>query len=408
MIVFPRGHVPQQFPVFHLGFGPDAFIANAGWHGNYSATNLYRLAWLCPSRNAEKAAQMGENLRLPAHCVSHDYAALLASVFGGGQNRNAVVCITTETGFHAQHITQALAAGAKYLLVDKPLVRDCNELGQVRQAVKTAGAVLGLTYNHIFNAPVHQIRHLALTVGVKKVRSWFRQAWLDNNLKGLRQFDWRTDDPLCGPLDIWSHAENLASFATAQPLLSVSHVRLGTGGGHGKGEIYTSGTCNAHLAGGVEGEIEFHQALPGNRDNIGVCVTLNDGRHVMWQLELGVDNLWTTKWHQPDCHGNLQNWERSMRGDGTFDPAVNQTFGETPPGHHHGWSSLWRYLFTAYAGYLYKVQGLNLGFADGQRPKIFDIGVPGLREAEQTARFVAAALQSANSSGKEVALGSIG
>lgn len=389
MLIFPTNHVPPVLDVFHVGFGPDCFIAKGGWWPNYTATNLYKLQWLCPSRDSMKAEQMRQNLRLEQAVVSSDYATHVADVFGKPENRHAVVCITTETGSHAENILTALAAGARFLIVDKPLVRTLEEFLRVEAAVKQAGAHLFLTYNHQFAAPVHQIRHLAKAVGVRGVSAWFLQGWLDSNLNGLRQFDWRTNDPLCGPLDIWSHAENLASFVLGQNIVSVSTVTLGTGGGHGKGEIFTSGSCEATFAAGTTGKIFFDQAKPGHLDDIGVCVSLNDGRHAMWRLELGVDNLWISDWHQPDLSGNLEHWRRFMRGGEGFEPSINETFNETPPGHHDGWSTLWRYLFTAAAGAMYRDRGIDLG---ENMPRILSLPVPSLEAAKQTARFVEASL----------------
>ncbi len=392
MLIFREGHIPPMIPVLHLGFGPDAFIANSGWFANYTATYLYYLHWLCASRDRDKHELMRQNLAIPEDDASNSYEDLLYEVFSNDQHQDAVVCITTQTEYHAEHIVQAVNAGAKFIMVDKPLVRTLAELLRVKEAVEAADATLFLTYNHQFCAPVHQIRHLAQTVGVKSVKSWFLQSWLNQNLKGLRQFDWRTADPLCGPLDIWSHAENLASFVLGQKIASVEDVRLGTGGGHGQGEIFTSGTCTANFAGGIKGEISFDQTLEGHLDDIGVCVTLNDGRHVMWRLELGVDNLWVSKWHDADLSGTLTNWTRTMRGSSAFDPRINATFNETPAGHHDGWSTMWRYLFTAAAGAMYRKRGLDLGFGDNE-PPILSLPVPGFDAAEQTARFVEAAVR---------------
>lgn len=393
MIVFPQGKVPALLPVFHLGFGPDAFIANAGWYPNYTATNLFWLNWLCPSRNPDKAAAMRANLRMAPDNCSHDYASLLQKVFAERGNPNAVVCITTETGYHADHIVAAVEAGARYVIVDKPLVRTLAEFNRVRKAVTDREVLLVLTYNHLFNAPVFQMRRMAREFGVTEVRAWFYQSWLDSNLSGLRQFDWRTDDKLCGLADIGSHAENLASFATGLPLISISKARLGSGGGHGKGNIYTSGGCIATFGDGIPGEITFDQAQPGHRDDIGVCVSLQDGRRLLWRLELGVDNLWITESHHASCF-ELAGWTRHMRGDALFSGEVNKTFNETPHGHHHGWSSLWRYLFTAAAGAIYRDLGTDLGFGKDDEPPILRASLPGLAAGEQTTRFLAAMVQS--------------
>lgn len=407
MIIFPRGHVPPLLNVLHLGFGPDAFIANAGWFANYQATNLFGLKWLCASRDPDKHQQMAENLGVDDECQTHDYGQLLDIVFGDGGNCDAVVCITTQTGYHVDHIVEAVNAGAKFVVVDKPLVRTLDEFRRVQETVDAAGARVFLTYNHQFNAPVHQIRRLVNQKGVKRVQSWFLQGWLDNDLTGLRQFDWRISDPLCGPLDIWSHAENLASFVLGSPMTSVSGVRLGTGGGHGRDGIFTSGSCTATFENGVTGEIRFDQALPGHQDDIGVCVTLGDGTHVMWALELGPDNMWTSKWHDADTSGNLTNWRRHTRGGAGIDGDIVAIFSETPPGHHQGWSSMWRYLFTGAAGEIHRKLGTDFGFESGKEPGALGLKVPGMSEAEQTARFVEAAVQSFGDGGAEVALAAI-
>lgn len=405
MLIFPAGNVPPELKVLHVGFGPDSFIAGSGWFPNYRATNLYELEWLCASTNADRNEQMRQNFGISQKRSSTNFASLVAKAVKA--NPNIVVMITTQTSAHADQILMAIAAGVKYIMVDKPLVTSLAEWKQVAGAAQSEGTLIFLTYNHTFNAPVHQIRRMAQEIGVKSVRSFFLQSWLNQNHGEMRQFKWRTGDKLCGPLDIWSHAENLASFCIGKPLRSVSDVKLGTGGGHERGEIYTSGTCNAAFDGGVTGIINFDQALDGHRDDIGVIVSLNDGRHVMWSLELGVDNLWVTKWTEPSIT-NLEHWTRHMRGDGFFDADINSTFTAAPPGHQDGWGTMWQYLFAAAAGAIYRDMGIEFGFLEGQEPKIFSIEVPGLAAAAQTAQFVeAAVLSHEQRGGKEVQLSEI-
>lgn len=391
MILFPKGRVPPQLEVLHVGFGPDAFISSAGWWPNYRATGLYDLRWLCASRNREKAEQMRQNLHISTKKSGVKFANLVTRAVR--DNPNIVVMITTETSNHVHLILMAIAAGVQYIVVDKPLVTSLAEWKQVAEAAQSKGTLIFLTYNHTFNAPVHQIRRLAQEVGVKSVRSFFFQSWLNKDHGEMRQFQWRTADKLCGPLDIWSHAENLASFCVGQPLRSVSKVKLGTGGGHNRGNIYTSGTCTAAFVGDATGTIEFHQALDGHRDNIGIIVSLKDGRHLMWSLELGVDNLWVTKWTEQSMT-NLEHWTRHMRGDQFFADDINATFTAAPPGHHDGWGTMWQYLFTAAAGEIYRDMGIDFGFPEGQEPRILSVEVPGLAAAAQTAEFVEAAVLS--------------
>jgi hypothetical protein len=118
-----------------------------------------------------------------------------------------------------------------------------------------------------------------------------------------------------------------------QPIVSVDDVRLGTGGNHGRGEIYTEGRCTATYQHGLDATIRFTQIEPGHRDDIGILVRLKDGRYLLWRLELGVDNLWVYQGSAaPEApfephHG----WTRYMRGDSFFMDEVNKSLEQFKP-----------------------------------------------------------------------------
>lgn len=384
MIICPQ--TPPLLPIFHIGFGPDSFIAKAGWHPGYTRTNFFKLEWLAASRDAQKAAQMAQHLRVHGAKSSHEYDRLLERVFENlPMNKDAVICVTTETGNHTDNLIAAVNAGAKFLVVDKPGVRTVAEYNRLAEVIQQSNALLRVTYNHLMNAPVFMIQRLVAEHGAHSVESFFYQQWLRQ--KGdFRQFVWRTSDRFCGPLDIGSHAENMASFVLGRPLTSVSKVVLGSSN-FGKKDVFTSGSCRGNFS-GVQGKISFDQTREGHQDDIGVMVRLKDDRTVMWRLELG-ENLWVSKVGRPDPF-NPAHWTRHTRGDVLFSPEICAIFDLTPPGHSQGWGSMWEYFFLALAGKIYRVLGIDLGFEPGKAHPILSVELPGISAIRQTAQYVAA------------------
>ncbi|TSC60067.1 MAG: hypothetical protein Greene041662_241 [Candidatus Peregrinibacteria bacterium Greene0416_62] len=383
MITFPTNFVPDQLDVLHVGCGPDSFIGNSGWRPNYLATGLYDLNWLCASTNLAHNEQMRQNLHIPTKRCSTRFAGLAKRALK--RNGHTVIMITTPTDNHAKLICQAAELGAKYVVCDKPLVTSAAEMSQVKQAVDDSGTRLFLTYNHVYCAPIFEIRQRIAAIGVETIETFFFQEWLNKDQGSLRQL-WRTKSPLCGPLDIASHVEHMQSFCLGSPMTRVTRAHLGTGGFYPN--IYTNGDFDVEFYSGASGKIRFDQALPGHLDDIGVVVQLKNGQWLMWRLELGVDNLWVSKVATPD-RDKLEHWTRHMRGSDSFDKGVNATFNAAPAGHQDGWGTEWQYLFTGIAGAIYADLELDLGFRDNA-PPILSIPVPGYEAAKQTAQFIEA------------------
>lgn len=219
----------------------------------------------------------------------------------------------------------------------------------------------------------------------------------------IQQSGWRLGHPWCGLLDIGTHIADLVSFILDSDIVSVRNGRLGTAGQHGY-ECFDNGICELVFANGVVAESQFHQALKGHQDDIGVRITLEDGAHLMWRLEWGPDCL-----YRSESNGIIDDrgqWERILRGTEFFGDKINSVFGITPPGHFLGWPSLWVVLFNAIAGLIHRDR--KAWTNKETHGTLLNLPVPRIdMDANQSTRYIEAHVKSAEQDGAEVTLASI-
>jgi predicted dehydrogenase len=98
---------------------------------------------------AESAA---ERYGVPAHYTDH--RKMLAEL------RPDVVHVTTPPGAHFQVAMDALASGS-HAIVEKPIVADGGQLGELLDEAEARGRVAIENYNYVFNPQVRQIRRMA-------------------------------------------------------------------------------------------------------------------------------------------------------------------------------------------------------------------------------------------------------
>ncbi len=403
------GLLPTKFYAIAVGAGPRAFIINSAWIPNLLSTNLFRIgaAVVQPGNEDDRLWACG-NFGLPEDNVSYSIKDQISLATQRVHINEVVVCICTPTGLHADHICEALEAGAKHIISDKPLVTSIAELRRIQAAMEKAGdAQVYVTFNHRYNGPVFQMRTIAAEApdNVECIDAAFLQDWLTHKQSG-QQADWRVADPRCGLLDIGSHAADLASFIAGSGIELVSGACMNRKGPFARVRGFSDhGTTDVIFENGIGGTIEYDQARPGHADDIYAVMTMTDGVRYMWRMAWGAETLWVS--NVRDANEDRQSdWTPHLRGHSpVFDSEVNDSFGDTPGGHVQGWPQYWKALFEAIAVNIWNRMQHSIC---AHLPECKYLPVPTINDAGQNiTQFIEANVLSAERNGDEVALGEV-
>lgn len=403
------GVVPKELYVIAVGAGPRAFIINGAWLTNLWATFMYVIgaAVVQPGREDDKEWTMA-NLRLDDRHVSYSIKEQVAlAIQQGVPIESIVVCICTPTGLHCQHICEAIEAGVKHILCDKPLVTSVAELRKIQAALaKTKGVQIYLTFNHRYNGAVFQMRAIAAKNpgNVARIDAAFLQDWLHDPVTG-QQADWRVANELCGKLDIETHAVDLVSFVAGSPVASVKNAVIARKGPFAIERGFSDqGHTDLMFANGIVGSSEYDQGNKGHADDIYVIMTLKGGEQYLWRMAWGPETLFVGS--TMSSVDNPSEWEMHLRGHSPlFATEINEAFGATPGGHIQGWPSYWRSLFLAIAGDIYRRNGNPIvPFL----PTSMQLPVPTIGDAGvNITAFIEASVLSARSGGASVPLAEV-
>ena len=357
-ILRDRGLYHDYFSVMIIGAGPDAFIGPTAWIPNLQASRCFNLEYAAPSRDHEKVADFFVEYGLDEADVSKDYKTLVKHAFKETED-HLVVCICTETGYHAEQIKYCIEAGVKQIILDKPPVANWAEWKEVMELADEHGCLLLISYQHTMNSPTAEMAlrvasHLKKGNPVESVQigGIFIQDWLYDapSEKACRQA-WRLNDKWCGLLDIGTHAADGACTIAGSPIKTV------LSSAHSKARIsklYKPGLDNGEMEvqfkNGINGFIKYHQAEPGHADDIHWYVRLEDSNgkqiSIMWRMAWGCDTLWISKTEGASCDDKSL-WEAHLRGHSKeFSDEANNAFEITPAGHTQGWSDMWKIFFT--------------------------------------------------------------
>jgi predicted dehydrogenase len=351
---------PPPFPVLNIGNGPEGFIFNAAWRPQMAASGHFRLTGACSETAAHREWAIA-NYGLSPFCVGLNWRELLDQAveqYGG----DMVATITAPTHLHADLISQAVAAGVRNIVTDKPVCPRLPDYKALRSSLAGAKARCAVSFNHNYMMPSLALRALVAQCGpdaVEHISTWFLQSFFLTDPR-IRQSGWRLKDRYGSLTDIGSHAGVLASWIAGSPIRSVSGVRMSTVGGHGS-QCLDNGEMALSFENGLIGRTTFHQALADHFDDLGAKVTFKPGvlpggaRHVMFRMELASDALLVSSGDgNPD---DPAQWKYRVIGPGTICPESVLPLRFTPPGHTEGWPDGWRRLFCAVAGWFWREQG---------------------------------------------------
>jgi predicted dehydrogenase len=400
---------PAPFAVFNVGNGPEGFIFNAAWRPQMAASGHFRLTGAC-SENAAHREWAISNYNLSPFCVTTDWRRLLDNAVE--QYGPAVVAsITAPTFLHADMIGQAVEAGVRNIVTDKPVCPRLADYKALRESLSGTGARCAVSFNHNYMMPSLALRALVAQSGldaVERISTWFLQSFFLTDPR-IRQSGWRLKDRFGSLTDIGSHAGVLASWIAGSPIRSVSGVRMGIAGAHGS-SCLDNGEMGLEFENGLTGRTTFPQALAGHFDDLGAMVTFRPGvlpegaRHAMFRMELGTDALLVSSGDgNPD---DPAQWRYQVLGPGTLCPESVLPLRFTPPGHTEGWPDGWRRLFCALAGWFWREQR---AVSPADCTGVYALPVPDFDTiGDQSMRFIGAAIAGFEGGGQsEVVLGEL-
>lgn len=353
-------HVPKErLHAFVVGAGPDGFIGQVAHVPNLEASRLFKVQWAVPSRDGGKCELFRANMGMDSQHVSNSYEVLLERLKRTrGRGRMPVTCIYTETPKHAEMISAAADAGVTEIVVDKPTTTNLKDQVAVEEKLREQDARCYVTFNHVWNAPVFQLRELCREAGpegIGEVFTFFKQDWCCTRLQNCRQQDWRLAHTHGAGLDIGTHAAHLASFVLDSPIVAVSNAHCSRKGEHGE-DCYDTGYDTLHFANARTAQLCYSNADPGHLDNIGITVEFRQGKlagkKVMWRNEINGGNslLVGSAAANPDKPYGTVDWTEELRRGREFSDEVNALFSFQPPGHGYDWGDYWKCLYLAIGG----------------------------------------------------------
>lgn len=418
MLAFPLraySRVPKKFRVILCGTGETAFISICAWWYNLLASNMFEVrgAVVSPDR-PQDALWFAANARLPIENVGSSLKAVIETVRREAHNEEIVVCITSPTPLHAQQILEAMRCGVKFIMTDKPIIEKLDEYRQIQDAAKKYGATVAISYQHRYSGPLkirHVLQNLPKGVTISGVECFFRQKWLATD-PHCPQAVWRirARDGQCSATDIGSHAMDLVCFVTGLRIKSVRNVVFEKVGAYAqKEDFFDSASWEFTLEGGLTGKGDCHQALPGHQDDIGIVVTLSDGRKIRWQMEENPDAIFVWEDDSGEASG-AATWHKYLRGDTHNVPGHKKLFDDkspweltskNPPGHMEGWDNYWNRFFMACAGLFLRLMGHPIC---EDLPSVMKLDVPRLEQAGEQTTLWFEAIVRAHKEGREVHL----
>jgi len=171
---------PRPLRLAMVGGGQDAFIGAV----HRMAARLdgqYELVAGALSSTPDKARASGLALGLTEERSYPSHEALIAGELAKPPSeRVQVVSIVTPNHLHYPVALACVQAGF-HVVCDKPLVHTVTQALALRQAVRQAGTVFGVTYNYSGYPLVRQMRHMVQggELGeLRKVSAEYHQGWL--------------------------------------------------------------------------------------------------------------------------------------------------------------------------------------------------------------------------------------
>ena len=306
-----------------------------------------------------------------------------------------VVAIVTPNHLHYEIASTFLEAGI-HVICDKPMVVSVAEGLDLAAAVRRTGLIFGLTHNYT-GYPVVREARARIEAGelgpLRLVQMEYLQDWLATPLEatGQKQAAWRADPALSGPAgclgDIGTHAYHLAAFVTGLEGVEVAaELSRFVPGRRLDDNIHAL----LRFAGGARGALWASQVAPGHANSLSLRV-YGERAGLAWRQE-EPELLWFSP---------LGESPRLIRrgGNGVGPAASHAT--RIPAGHPEGYLEAFAQLYLDLAEQI-------TAHRERRAADPAALLVPGVEAGLGTARFVAAALESARRNAGWVALAGAG
>lgn len=308
------------------------------------------------SSDAERSLASGRDLFLPDERCYPDF---LSMMHGERQlpadQRMDFVVIVTPNHLHFPAAKAAMENGF-HVVSDKPATFNLAEALELQKLVAATGLLYGLTHNYTGYPMVRQARAMvqAGAIGeLRKVVVEYPQGWLARAIEsgGQKQASWRTDPTRSGAAgcigDIGTHAENLATYITGQPIAELAADLNKCVPGR---LLDDDAHVLLRFANGAKGVLQASQIAMGEENALRICVYGASGGIEWHQME--PNTLWV-KGDGPH--------QRFRTGVGDLYPAAAAAT-RLPAGHPEG--------------YLEAFANIYLGFGSALRAALGQIPQP--------------------------------
>ena len=385
--------VARRLRLGFVGGGPGAFIGPV----HRMAARLddrYEIVAGAFSRDPARARAAARDLHIAGDRAYNSYHDMAAAEPTRADGIDVVAIVTPNHLHHA--IASAFLDAGIHVICDKPMAVSVAEALDLAASVRRTGLIFGLTHNYTGYPLVREAR-ARIEAGelgpIRLVQVEYLQDWLATPLEatGQKQAAWRTDPALSGPAgclgDIGTHAYHLAAFVTGLEGVEVAaEMSRFVPGRRLDDNIHAL----LRFAGGARGALWASQVAPGHANSLSLRV-YGEKAGLAWRQE-EPELLWLAPL------GELPRLIR--RGGHGVGPAAAHA-SRIPAGHPEGYLEAFAQLYVDLAEQV-------TAHREQRAADPAAMLVPGVEAGVGTARFVAAALDSAERNAGWVALAEVG
>ncbi|MGH6990545.1 MAG: Gfo/Idh/MocA family protein [Stellaceae bacterium] len=376
-----------------VGGGPESFIGPV----HRMAARLddrYKIVAGALSRDPARARTAADAIHL-AHDRAYDDYRAMAAAEAARPDGIDVVAIVTPNHLHDAVAAAFLDAGI-HVICDKPMAVAMAAAQNLAARVRRTGLVFGLTHNYTGYPMVREARAMveAGALGpIRLVRSEYVQDWLATAIEatGQKQAAWRADPALAGPAgclgDIGTHAYHLAGFVTGLDCEEIAAELSRFVPGR---RLDDNVEVLLRYRGGARGTLWASQVAPGHANDLSLRI-YGEKAGLAWRQE-DPERLWLTP---------LGEAPRLIRRGGPGNIVPGAYASRVPTGHPEGFIEAFAQLYADFAEQI-------TAHLEKRAPDPAALLAPGVEAGLDTARFVAAALDSARRNAAWVAIPAAG
>jgi predicted dehydrogenase len=362
-----------------VGGGRDAFIG--GVH-RFAARldDRYDFVAGALSADAVRARASGQDLRLADDRIYTGYAEMAVAEAKRADGIDIVAIVTPNHLHHA--MAKAFLGAGIHVICDKPMTTSLADALDLADEVRRSGLIFGLMHNYTGYPMIRQAREMVAAGELGRLRVVqveYAQDWLATAVEGTgqKQAAWRTDPAQAGPAgclgDIGTHAYQLAGFVSG---LACDQVAADLSSFVAGRRVDDNVQVLLRFAGGARGMLWASQVVPGNENNLRLRI-YGEKAGLDWRQE-EPNHLWFMP---------LGETPRLIRRGGAGAGAAAAYATRLPGGHPEGYLEGFAQIYRDLAEQI-------VAHRDGRAPDPASLLVPGIADGVDSARFVAAVLDS--------------